>query len=95
MLVYSQGAEIGDIGLLAQHAITTVENIQQQLKLVKRRIPTDHNITNLGLNKETYENMYQCYMHACKIVKTLQDVVKTATQNIGVSGGKYLNFLFP
>lgn len=56
------------------------------MKLVKRRTPTDTNITNLGLNKEVYENLYQCYQHACKILKTLQDVVKSAVQYLSVSG---------
>lgn len=74
------------MGLLVQHALTSIENIQQQLKLVKRRTPTDTSVTNLGLNKETYENLYQCYQHACKIMKTLQDVVKTAVQFVLVSG---------
>lgn len=44
------------------------------------------NVTNLGLNKEVYENLYQCYQHACKIVKTLQDIVKSAVQHLSVSG---------
>jgi len=43
------------------------EQLQQQLKQVKRRLPPDPSVTNLGLNKEVSENLYQCYQHAGKI----------------------------
>ena len=82
--------DIGDIGLLSQYIITIAEQLQQQLKLVKRRIPLDTNITNLGLNKEIVENLYQCYIHAGKILKTLQETVKSAVQVIIASGGKFI-----
>lgn len=61
--------------------------MQQQLKLVKRRLPPDNNVSNLGLNKEVSENLYQTCQHATKIMKTLQDIVKGATQAIIASGG--------
>lgn len=76
--------------------------LQQQLKLVKRRLPPDTNISNLGLNKEISENLYQCCQHATKILKTLQDIVKTSVQKIIASGGQsqvklieiYVQFVF-
>ncbi|KAK9873195.1 hypothetical protein WA026_021428 [Henosepilachna vigintioctopunctata] len=73
-------ANVGDIGLLAQYIITTCEQLQQQLKLVKRRLPTDLNVTHLGLNKEVSENLFQCYQHSGKILKTLQEIVKSCVQ---------------
>ncbi|XP_017784402.1 PREDICTED: dynactin subunit 1 isoform X2 [Nicrophorus vespilloides] len=79
-------SNVGDIGLLAQYVITTMEQVQQQLKLVKRRIPPDTNVSNLGLNKEVFENIYQCYQQAGKIMKTLQDIVKVSVQTISTSG---------
>lgn len=84
-----QDSTIGDVGLLCQHVIQTVDQLQQQLKLVKRRLPTDSTIANLGLNKEINESLYQCYQHAGKIWKTLHDVVKTAVQAINSSTGNF------
>lgn len=78
---------MGDINLLCQHIIQTVDQLQQQLKLVKRRLPTDTTIANLGLNKEVNESLYQCYQHAGKIWKTLHDIVKSAVQAINTSAG--------
>lgn len=77
-----ESANVGDIGLLTQHIVTTADLLHQQLKLVKRRLPPDSNIANLGLNKEVFENMYQCYQHAGKILKTVQDIVKTSIHAI-------------
>lgn len=74
--------------LLIQYIITTTDLLQQQLKLIKRRLPLDTNISNLGLNKEVHENLYQCYQHALKISKTLHDIVKSMVQIIVNSGGK-------
>ncbi|KAF5292478.1 hypothetical protein FQA39_LY14025 [Lamprigera yunnana] len=73
-----EGGNVGDVLLLMQHIITTMEQIQQQLKQVKRRLPPDPNITNLGLNKEVAENLYHCSLHSRKIMKTLNDIVKKA-----------------
>nr|XP_015838702.1 PREDICTED: dynactin subunit 1 isoform X2 [Tribolium castaneum] len=79
-------ANVGDIGLLAQHVITTSEQLQQQLKLIKRRLPPDSNVANIGLNKEVFENLYQCYQHCGRIIKTLQDIVKNSVQLMTSSG---------
>ncbi|XP_057658950.1 dynactin subunit 1-like isoform X2 [Diorhabda carinulata] len=76
----------GDMELLVQHIVTASDSLQQQLKLIKRRLPLDTNISNLGLNKEVQENMYQCYQHASKISKTLNDIVKSTVQTILTSG---------
>lgn len=81
-----ESANIGDIGLLSQHIIATIEQLHQQLKLVKRRIPPDSHLANLGLNKEVYENLYQCYQQSQKVMKTLQDIVKTSVQVVSTSG---------
>lgn len=81
-----QSANIGDIGLLMQHVITTADHLQQQLKQTKRRVPLDPTAINLGVNKETAENLYQCYQHCGKVIKTLQDVVKTSVQAITATG---------
>ncbi|KAK9712383.1 Dynein associated protein [Popillia japonica] len=76
----------GDMELLSQYIITTIEQLQQQLKLVKRRIPPDTSVANLGLNKEVFENLYQCYGQAGKVLRMLQDVVKNAVQTLNSSG---------
>jgi dynactin 1 len=79
-------SNVGDIGLLSQHIITTAEQLQQQLKLVKRRLPPDASVANIGLNKEVAENLYQCYQQAGRILKTLQDIVKNSVQMMTSSG---------
>lgn len=81
-------SNVGDIGLLSQHVISTAEQLQHQLKLVKRRLPLDTNVSNLGLSKEVSDNLYQCFQHAGKVMKTLCDIVRTAVQFISACGGK-------
>lgn len=93
-----QLSNTSDIELLSQHIVTTMEQLQQQLKLVKRRIPPEMDLANLGLNKELSENLYHCYQQSGKVMKTLQDIVKHAVQMLSASGGKEnilnLNFYF-
>ncbi|XP_031349690.1 dynactin subunit 1 isoform X2 [Photinus pyralis] len=79
---FSESSNIGDIALLMQHVITTVDQIQQSLKQVKRKLPPDPSVTNLGLNKEIGENLYQCYLHSRKVMKTLNDIVKNCIVTI-------------
>lgn len=81
-------ANVGDIGLLAQYIITTTEQLHQQLKLVKRRLPLHAAITNLGLSKEVSDNFYQCFQQSGKVMKTLYEIVKTSVQFISACGGK-------
>ncbi|CAK9807538.1 Dynactin subunit 1 [Anthophora quadrimaculata] len=82
----------GDIGLLCQHAETTCEVIQQHLKSARRRIFTDHAAalhaaeSNLGLEKDSSEQLSTCYHHAVKMMKTLQTFLKTAVQAIITNG---------
>ncbi|XP_017758177.1 PREDICTED: dynactin subunit 1 isoform X2 [Eufriesea mexicana] len=82
----------GDIGLLCQHAETTCEVIQQHLKSARRRVLTDHATaihvaeSNLGLDKDCSEQLFACYKHAMKMMKTLQTVLKNAVQAIIANG---------
>ncbi|KAG6794915.1 dynactin subunit 1 isoform X1 [Apis mellifera caucasica] len=82
----------GDIGLLCQHAETTCEVIQQHLKSARRRVLTDHAPalhiaeSNLGLDKDCSEQLFTCYQHAVKMMKTLQILLKSAVQAIITNG---------
>ncbi|KOC59213.1 Dynactin subunit 1 [Habropoda laboriosa] len=82
----------GDIGLLCQHAETTCEVIQQHLKSARRRVFTDHAAalhaaeSNLGLEKDSSEQVSTCYHHAMKMMKTLQTFLKSAVQAIITNG---------
>ncbi|XP_076758438.1 dynactin subunit 1 isoform X1 [Xylocopa sonorina] len=82
----------GDIGLLCQYAETTCEVIQQHLKSARRRVLTDHAAaihtpeSNLGLDKDCSEQLFTCYQHAVKIMKTLQILLKSAVQAIITDG---------
>ncbi|XP_025834813.1 dynactin subunit 1 [Agrilus planipennis] len=81
-----EGANIGDVGLLLQYIITTADQLQQQLKQIKRRLPPDSNITNLGLSRDIIENLQTCFYQSGKVGKFLQDIVKNAIQTISSSG---------
>ncbi|XP_048268348.1 dynactin subunit 1 isoform X2 [Bombus terrestris] len=82
----------GDLGLLCQHAETTCEVIQQHLKSARRRVLTDHAAaihnaeSNLGLDKDCSEQLFTCYQHAVKMMKTLQILLKSAVQAIITNG---------
>ncbi|XP_071865801.1 dynactin subunit 1 isoform X4 [Bombus fervidus] len=82
----------GDLGLLCQHAETTCEVIQQHLKSARRRVLTDHAVaihnaeSNLGLDKDCSEQLFTCYQHAVKMMKTLQILLKSAVQAIITNG---------
>ncbi|VEN45973.1 unnamed protein product [Callosobruchus maculatus] len=82
----TETGNVGDIVLLAQHVMTTAEQLHQQLKTIKRKLPPDMNASNLGFNREIFENMYQCYQQSGKIVKTLHDIVKGAVQSLTTDG---------
>lgn len=82
----------GDLGLLCQHAETTCEVIQQHLRSARRRVLTDHSSafhaaeSNLGLDNDCTEQMFTCYQHAVKMMKTLQSLLKSAVQAIITNG---------
>nr|CAI5831013.1 unnamed protein product [Callosobruchus analis] len=82
----TETANEGDIVLLAQHVMATAEQLHQQLKTIKRKLPPDMNASNLGFNREIFENMYQCYQQSGKIVKTLHAIVKGAVQSLTTDG---------
>lgn len=85
-LIESRNTE--DMELLSQYIVTTVDQLQQQLKLIKRRIPPDTTVSNLGLNKEVFENLYHCYGQAGKVLRMLQDIIKNTVQVLNTTGGK-------
>lgn len=82
----------GDIGLLCQHIETTCEVIQQHLKSARRRVLTDHSAathapeSKLGLDKDCTEQLFTCYQHSTKLMKTLQTLLKSAVQAIITNG---------
>ncbi|XP_023289847.1 dynactin subunit 1 isoform X2 [Orussus abietinus] len=84
--------EGGDIGLLCQHLETSCEVIQQHLKSARRRVPRDQlsssslSMSNLGLDNDCVEQLSLSCQHAIKIMKTLQDVLKSALQAIVANG---------
>ncbi|KAL1514252.1 hypothetical protein ABEB36_003539 [Hypothenemus hampei] len=82
----SESANSGEICLLAQHVITTSEQLQQQLKQTKRRLPSDVKVTNLGLSKDVQDILRQCYQHCGRISKTFNEIARTATQSLATSG---------
>lgn len=88
--------EQGDMGLLCQHIETVCEAVENNLKSARRRVPREFltasspNEANLGLDKDWYEQIATCYQHATKLMRTLQDLRKTALQTILTSGGEFM-----
>ncbi|XP_017892569.1 dynactin subunit 1 isoform X2 [Ceratina calcarata] len=82
----------GDIGLLCQHVETSCEVIQQHLKSARRRVLTDHSAaihapeSKLGLDDDCSEQLFACYHHSSKLMKTLQMLLKSAVQAIITNG---------
>uniref|UniRef100_A0A182MM21 Dynactin subunit 1 n=1 Tax=Anopheles culicifacies TaxID=139723 RepID=A0A182MM21_9DIPT len=56
-ILIKPGDETSDSGLLLQYILQNVENIRQQLKLVKRRLPQDVAITKCNLSMNTLRNL--------------------------------------
>ena len=78
---------------MCQHVETTCEVIQQHIKSARRRVPREHLTAstpaeaNLGLDKDWSEQLNTCYQHGTKIMKTFQDLLKSALQAITANGG--------
>ncbi|KAL7049117.1 hypothetical protein ACKWTF_003606 [Chironomus riparius] len=51
------GDETSESGLLLQFVIQTCDNIRQQLKLIKRRLPQDIGVTKCNLSMNTLQNL--------------------------------------
>ncbi|KFB39612.1 AGAP004194-PA-like protein [Anopheles sinensis] len=56
-MLIKPGDETSDSGLLLQYILQNVENVRQQLKLVKRRLPQDVAITKCNLSMNTLRNL--------------------------------------
>ncbi|XP_058118563.1 dynactin subunit 1 [Anopheles ziemanni] len=56
-MLIKPGDETSDSGLLLQYILQNVENVRQQLKLVKRRLPQDIAITKCNLSMNTLRNL--------------------------------------
>uniref|UniRef100_A0A182J6P7 Dynactin subunit 1 n=1 Tax=Anopheles atroparvus TaxID=41427 RepID=A0A182J6P7_ANOAO len=56
-MLIKPGDETSDSGLLLQYILQNVENVRQQLKLVKRRLPQDVGITKCNLSMNTLRNL--------------------------------------
>lgn len=82
-------------GLVCQHAETTCEVIQQHLKSARRRVPRDQTGVisslglNLGLDQDCCEQLSTSHQHATKMIKTFQDLLKSALQSIITQGGEF------
>ncbi|XP_030761561.1 dynactin subunit 1 isoform X2 [Sitophilus oryzae] len=82
----SAGGTVGDICLLAQHVIQVSEQLQQQLKQAKRRLPADLSVTNLGFDKDIQETLYNCFQQTTKLLKTIHEIAKASIQELSTNG---------
>lgn len=65
------GDETSESGLLLQFIIQNSENIKQQLKLVKRRLPQDVSITKCNLSTNTLQNLRQTSDNLNKVLSLM------------------------
>ncbi|CAO1413154.1 unnamed protein product [Diamesa hyperborea] len=70
------GDETSESGLLMQFIIQTSENIKQQLKLSKRRLPQDISITKCNLSTKTLENLRKTVEELNRIMNVLSLTAK-------------------
>jgi dynactin 1 len=70
------GDETSESGLLLQFIITNTENIRQQLKLIKRRLPQDVSITKCNLSPNTLQNLKQTADNLSKVLSLLNLTAK-------------------
>uniref|UniRef100_A0A182Q6N6 Dynactin subunit 1 n=1 Tax=Anopheles farauti TaxID=69004 RepID=A0A182Q6N6_9DIPT len=70
-MLIKPGDETSDSGLLLQYILQNVENIRQQLKLVKRRLPQDVAITKCNLSMNTLRNLKRTAEALNKVMSVL------------------------
>jgi dynactin 1 len=70
------GDETSESGLLLQFIITNTENIRQQLKLIKRRLPQDVSVTKCNLSPNTLQNLKQTTDNLSKVLSLLNLTAK-------------------
>ncbi|XP_050068191.1 dynactin subunit 1 isoform X2 [Anopheles maculipalpis] len=70
-ILIKPGDETSDSGLLLQYILQNVENIRQQLKLVKRRLPQDVAITKCNLSMNTLLNLKRTAEALNKVMSVL------------------------
>lgn len=76
------GDETSESGILMQYINQTVEQIKQQLKLVKRRLPQDVAITKINLSQKTLNNLKFISDGLAKIMNLLSIVAKQVIQYV-------------
>ncbi|XP_063233174.1 dynactin subunit 1 isoform X2 [Bacillus rossius redtenbacheri] len=80
------GQEGGDMGLLMQHLVTAAETVAQQLKVIRRGLPHDRSISQLGLPASLPDRLQQCSQHAARVMRSLLDTVRASLHHVATSG---------
>ncbi|XP_055377619.1 dynactin subunit 1 isoform X3 [Condylostylus longicornis] len=78
------GDDTSESGLLMQYIIQNIDNIKQQLKLIKRRLPQDPHVTKCGLASKTVQNIRLLNDQIGKIVQVLHLTAKSILHNVTV-----------
>lgn len=76
------GDETSESGLLMQYINQIIEQIKQQIKLVKRRLPQDAAITKISLSQKTLQNLKITSDGLAKIMNVLSLVSKEVIQYV-------------
>uniref|UniRef100_A0A336KRA6 Dynactin subunit 1 n=1 Tax=Culicoides sonorensis TaxID=179676 RepID=A0A336KRA6_CULSO len=71
-------------GLLMQFIVQNIETIKQQLKLVKRRLPQDANVTKCNLSPKTLQNLKSLSECLNKVMSVLYIVSKQTMQYVSL-----------
>lgn len=76
------GDETSESALLLQYCIANTESIKQQLKLIKRRLPTDTNVVKCCLSQKTIANLKQISDQFGKALNSLFITAKLVLNNV-------------
>ncbi|XP_053670945.1 dynactin subunit 1 [Anopheles nili] len=83
-MLIKPGDETSDSGLLLQYILQNVENVRQQLKLVKRRLPQDVTITKCNLSMNTLRNLKRTAEALNKVMSVLFYATRQCLQLVTV-----------
>lgn len=75
------GDETSESGLLMQYVIQNMENVKQQLKMIKRRLPQDPHVIRCGLSMKTIQNLRSLSEQLGKVMQVLHLTAKQVLQN--------------
>lgn len=85
-MIHQGGDETSDSGLLMQYINQNVENIRQQVKLIKRRLPHDVSVTKCNLAPKTIQNLRHIVENFNKLMFLMFSTAKQVLSTVTITG---------